>query len=153
MESVSSCCRASGMVGLAAFRPNLGSWVHYNRESLCGSEVNSLGMAVYGSQDPQPTCALTSKLVREADTLHNEVTQIFLIILIETRKEVMASGLTDSSAGLSSCQVDDWSPGVLPYTPAIHLLCHTPTLPYSHPPRARGFAIYPPTPGGLLRAS
>ena len=59
------------MVGLAAFRPNLlGSWVHYNRESLCGSEVNSLGMVVYGSQDPQPTCALTSKLVREADTLH-----------------------------------------------------------------------------------
>ena len=59
------------MVGLAALWSNLlGSCVHYNPESLCGSEVNSSGMVVYGSQDPQPTCALTSKLVREADTLH-----------------------------------------------------------------------------------
>ena len=40
----------------------------------------------------------------------------------------MVSGLTDSSAGLGSCQVDDWSPGVLFTTLPCHAI-HTATHP------------------------
>ena len=51
--------------------------------------------------------------------------------------------MTDSSAGLSSCQVDDWSPGVL-FTaiPCNAMPCHTPT-PYTRTDPRGPFARFP----------